>query len=583
MSSPTSDKVVDESSKPGHINNLSDEQEEKLKGIWKKFFSLVGDASDGSPADLAASGGAHSKAQHLPSRGGEDNTGVTPKEARDGGADKDKNKGQASAEEEARGANELVQEEGGDGLHDGFWQFAAPEDPDALMLRFLRARGWDVEQAFSMLASTIKWRKDTRVAEDIIAPGEEGLCKLPGVKKNLESNKCYFHGTDRQGCPVIYARAKTHKASTQTNEEMLKYIVYQMETSRTLIPSGEGIETTSVFLDMSGLGMSSMDWDTATMVPKIFQNNYPELLNKAVIWNAPTLFSGVWKVIKPMLDPAVQEKIRFASSTKDIEDMIDPKHLEKNLGGTSTWRYVFKEAVEGENKHMEDAETKEKRIADYKAAYTAFEASTKKWISGDDEAKKTRRAKDAKILEIRRLDMDPYIRGQTVFTRDGTVVGDGQIKWHYDHGRSEEFGKSTNENASELGIEDPPSRPQNKDSAEIVLSSDEDTGSDTANSEDDILDDPHHHHHNSVAVGFAKVGDNIANTFSKLGPGKSSRRSAGRGARRRMRGTRKGARASSRRRSSASRPSSGTRRRCASRRRTRMRRNRTWQTRTPRT
>ena len=82
-------------------------------------------------------------------------------------------------------------------------------------------------------------------------------------------------------------------------------------------------------------------------------------------------------------------------------------------------------------------------------------------------------------------------------------------------------GKSTNENASELGVEDPPSRPQNKDSAEIVLSSDEDTGSDTANSEDDILDDPHHHHHNSVAVGFAKVGDNIANTFSKLGPGKS--------------------------------------------------------------
>ena len=119
--------------------------------------------------------------------------------------------------------------------------------------------------------------------------------------------------------------------------------------------------------------------------------------------------------------------------------MIDPKHLEKDLGGTSTWRYVFKEAVEGENKHMEDAETKEKRIADYKAAYTAFEASTKKWISGDEEAKKTRRAKDAKILEIRRLDMDPYIRGQTVFTRDGTVVGDGQIKWHYDHGRSEEW------------------------------------------------------------------------------------------------------------------------------------------------
>jgi hypothetical protein len=108
-----------------------------------------------------------------------------------------------------------------------------------------------------------------------------------------------------------------------------------------------------------------------------------------------------------------------------------------------------------------------------------------------------------------------------IATRDGTVVGDGTVLWHYDHGHNEEFGKSTDEWAKEVGVEDPPSRPRNKDEDDVVLSSAEDTVSSTSDSENEILDDPHHHHHNAVAVGFAKLGDNIGNTFSKIGKGPS--------------------------------------------------------------
>lgn len=93
--------------------------------------------------------------------------------------------------------------------------------------------------------------------------------------------------------------------------------------------------------------------------------------------------------------------------------------------------------------------------------------------------------------------------------------------WHYDHGRSEEFGKSADEWAEAFGIEDPPKRPRNKEEDEIVLSSAEDTVSSTSDSEEDILEDKHHKHHNAVAVGFAKVGDSIGNTFSKITPGPS--------------------------------------------------------------
>jgi hypothetical protein len=193
---------------------------------------------------------------------------------------------------------------------------------------------------------------------------------LPGAKKNLALAKCYYHGTDKQNRPVIYVRVKYHKASGQTADEMLKYIVLNMETARNLIPVGSDFETSSVVFDMTGLSLGNVDWDTAPMVIKIFQSHYPETLGHAVVYNAPGIFSAVWKIVKPMLDPAVREKVHFASSASEMGKFIDPKHLEKDFGGTSSWRYRYKGPIPGENKDMEDKETKEKRVEAYAEAVT---------------------------------------------------------------------------------------------------------------------------------------------------------------------------------------------------------------------
>lgn len=75
-------------------------------------------------------------------------------------------------------------------MYQHFWLFCMAEDPDVLMLRFLRARKWDVEKAFNMLTSTIKWRIDTDIA-GILERGEEGLCKSEGVKKNFKLGKSF--------------------------------------------------------------------------------------------------------------------------------------------------------------------------------------------------------------------------------------------------------------------------------------------------------------------------------------------------------------------------------------------------------
>ena len=231
--------------------------------IWQKFLQNTRN-QDGA-ASRNASAGLESSAQGKPSRGADDNKSSGAQKAKQAGKEDQAKEADASQEEE-HGMQEMMSEHGPAEFHSAFWQYVIGEDPDALILRFLRARNWDAGKAFAMLAATIKWRIETKV-QDIVADGEETLCELPGVKKNLSMAKCYFHGTDRQNryvqttlspasgkeanvnrtCrPVIYARVKHHKASDQNQDEMLKYIILNMETSRVLLPIRSNVETASV-------------------------------------------------------------------------------------------------------------------------------------------------------------------------------------------------------------------------------------------------------------------------------------------------------------------------------------------------
>jgi hypothetical protein len=110
----------------------------------------------------------------------------------------DSAKAEETSASEAASLTSMIAEHGPAKIHKAFWQFCMGEDPDALLLRFLRARKWDVDRAFEMLAATLKWRIETNVMQ-IIAAGEEGLVKDAGVRKNFGLGKCYYRGTDKQG------------------------------------------------------------------------------------------------------------------------------------------------------------------------------------------------------------------------------------------------------------------------------------------------------------------------------------------------------------------------------------------------
>jgi hypothetical protein len=133
-------------------------------------------------------------------------------------------------------------------LRRAFWSMVKHDHPDALLLRFLRARKWDVEKALVMMISTMNWRLDEmHVDDDIVKNGElkameDAQATDAKVKKNSEDfltqlrmGKSYLHGLDNEGRPMCFVRARLHKAGEQSEESLERFTVYTIETARMLL------------------------------------------------------------------------------------------------------------------------------------------------------------------------------------------------------------------------------------------------------------------------------------------------------------------------------------------------------------
>lgn len=123
------------------------------------------------------------------------------------------------------------------------------EHPDSLLLRFLRARKWDVGKGFTMMVTNILWRREMEVDDDILPKGELYALeqsrdeRLTAKEKKdgrdfieqLKTGKSFLHGFDRQGRPVNYVRVKIHKPGAQSEEVLERYIVHVIETTRLIV------------------------------------------------------------------------------------------------------------------------------------------------------------------------------------------------------------------------------------------------------------------------------------------------------------------------------------------------------------
>ncbi|PHH81421.1 hypothetical protein CDD83_3581 [Cordyceps sp. RAO-2017] len=342
---------------PGHVGNLTPEQEEKLRRLWHAIFKLCGvadadfvanangngpaaaDDSSGTPAHpLEEPESPHKKRFSLFRRKHTESHSASHASHAKDGVDEEDKFGQM------KHFQKTLASQSPENIRETIWSMVKQDHPDALVLRFLRARKWDVDKALVMLVSAMNWRSaDMNVDTDIMMNGDAGAVQDEkhgdGDAKKLASDfmaqsrmgKAFLHGTDKEGRPVCVVRVRLHKPSAQSAESLERYTVFIIETARlTLQPP---VDTATIIFDMTGFSLANMDYHPVKFMIQCFEANYPESLGAVLVHNAPWVFQGIWRIIRGWLDPVVAAKVHFTNYRAGLEEFIDRSHIIKELEG----------------------------------------------------------------------------------------------------------------------------------------------------------------------------------------------------------------------------------------------------------
>ncbi|KAL6692676.1 hypothetical protein J3F84DRAFT_87603 [Trichoderma pleuroticola] len=438
IASSPSDSMPDQIA-PGHVGNLAPEQEEKLRQLWQAFFQLCGVLEDNGSAntDAAARGKAEPAEAEKKRRFGVFKRKGNEKSAAASEAAEDDKYGQNKHFQEVLATNSP------EAIRETFWSMVKHDHPDALALRFLRARKWDVDKALVMLVSTMSWRhSDMKVDIDIMANGEERAVvdAREGEKDakqvgedflaQLRMGKSFLHGVDKQGRPICVVRVRLHRQGEQCEESLERYTVFLIETARMVLRPP--VDTATIIFDMTGFSMANMDYTPVKFMIKCFEANYPESLGAVLVHNAPWIFQGIWKIIRGWLDPVVAAKVHFTNNKGDLQEFIEPSHILKELGGDEDWEFKYVEPVAGENDLMKDVETKAKLLAGREKLVKEYEDATLQWIHKEGESKEIMAKRDELATQLKEdyWRLDPYLRARCLYDRQGILQGIAEANWY---------------------------------------------------------------------------------------------------------------------------------------------------------
>eukprot|EP00936_MAST-01D_sp_MAST-1D-sp1_P002561 g2561.t1 len=225
----------------------------------------------------------------------------------------------------------------------------AAESETTFLLRFMRARNFNVAAASKFIRADARWRLEVGAA-----PQPSPLSQMAAADV-LGCDPADFHNVtarprqvcfDKQGRPVVFSALRDLRCDDALKlvdaETFVRYHVWKQEQLMRLLHAqsvrlGKRVETIVAVLDLKGTSIRNTGGSFFKLVnawTKVDSDHYPERMGTIFIINVPSVFSIVWKAIKPLLDPRTARKIQI--HRKNYHDAVADVVGEENL--PAGWR-----------------------------------------------------------------------------------------------------------------------------------------------------------------------------------------------------------------------------------------------------
>ncbi|WOL18628.1 SEC14 cytosolic factor-like [Canna indica] len=179
---------------------------------------------------------------------------------------------------------------------------------DACVERFLITKGESVKKAVKHLRAVLSWRD---------AIGTEHLM-ADEFSAELADGMAHVAGHDDEGRPVMVFRIKQDYLKFHSNKSFIRLLVFTLEVA--ISSMARLVDQFVLLFDASFFRSPKAFLNLFSGTLKIISDYYPGRLHKAFVIDPPSLFSCLWKGVRPFVDLSA---VTAVVSSLDFEDSLD--------------------------------------------------------------------------------------------------------------------------------------------------------------------------------------------------------------------------------------------------------------------